>query len=160
MSNVAVAVTGHRPEKINNWVYVEHQLGMAFMDLQTDFVIQGMAAGVDLRSAKVAFRNNIPFWCVRPWAGHTPRVADKVDYDKALLHAERIVDVNPSLEYPGAWVYQDRNKWMVDHANIVVAVWDGTSGGTANCVKYAEKVGKRVWRIHPTNHVVGWLDAD
>lgn len=44
---------------------------------------------------------------------------------------------------------QLRNQYMVDHSDIVVAVWDGSSGGTANCVKYAESVGKRIIRLNP-----------
>jgi len=37
-----------------------------------------------------------------------------------------------------------RNRWMMDRANFVIAVWDGSSGGTANAVSYALKLGKRV----------------
>ena len=33
-----------------------------------------------------------------------------------------------------------RNEYMVDLADKIIAVWDGSNGGTANCVKYAEKV--------------------
>jgi uncharacterized phage-like protein YoqJ len=44
--------------------------------------------------------------------------------------------------YPGPWVMQRRNEWMVDHCDILYAFWDGTSGGTANCVKYAAQIGK------------------
>jgi uncharacterized phage-like protein YoqJ len=76
-----------------------------------------------------------------------------------MLHAERVVDVDPSEDYPGVWVYNKRNEWMIDHANVVVAVWDGTSGGTANAVKYAKKIKRPVWRIDPATHVVGWLNA-
>lgn len=157
MAHVA-AMTGHRPEKISNWVYVEHQIGMALMDNQIDVLIQGMAAGVDLRSARVAYRNRVPFICAKPWAGHKPRVADKNDYENALTHAKSVVDVDPSQEFPGNWVYQKRNEWMVDNADMVIAVWDGTSGGTANCVKYAQKREVPIWRIDPANHVVGWLE--
>ena len=32
-----------------------------------------------------------------------------------------------------------RNKYMVDNSSIVIACWDGTSGGTANCVGYAKR---------------------
>jgi len=44
---------------------------------------------------------------------------------------------------------QKRNEYMVDNSNIVIAVWDGTKGGTYNCVKYAEKLGKEVIIINP-----------
>ena len=52
---------------------------------------------------------------------------------------------------------QKRNEYMVDLADRVIAVWDGSKGGTANCVKYAEKVGKEIIRIEPYNreYIVG-----
>jgi uncharacterized phage-like protein YoqJ len=44
---------------------------------------------------------------------------------------------------------QKRNEYMVDNADIVIAVWDGTKGGTYNCVKYAEKLSKKIIVINP-----------
>lgn len=152
------AITGHRPEKITNWQFVEHQLYLAYKDLGVKTVIQGMAAGVDLTSAKIAYRNNIPFWAARPWAGHQPRKADALAYEKALKFAEKVVDVDPSEKYPGAWVYQKRNEWMVNHGDSLIAVWDGArSGGTFNCVKYAIKKKVPIWRIDPLTNKVGWM---
>ena len=46
---------------------------------------------------------------------------------------------------------QKRNEYMVDLADRVIVVWDGSKGGTANCVKYAENVGKKIIRIEPQN---------
>jgi uncharacterized phage-like protein YoqJ len=37
------------------------------------------------------------------------------------------------------WKMQKRNEWMVDNADYLVAVWDNSEGGTANCVRYARK---------------------
>jgi uncharacterized phage-like protein YoqJ len=60
------------------------------------------------------------------------------------------VIVSPYLEpetapfYKIAEAMQLRNIWMVDHADEVWAFWDGSKGGTANCVKYAERVNKPV----------------
>lgn len=44
---------------------------------------------------------------------------------------------------------QKRNEYMVDNADIVIAVWDGTSGGTGNCVRYAKKQNKNIIVINP-----------
>ena len=46
---------------------------------------------------------------------------------------------------------QKRNEYMVDKADIVIAVWDGSSGGTGNCVKYAQKVGKSIVKLNPVD---------
>ena len=47
------------------------------------------------------------------------------------------------------WLMQKRNEYMVDLADKVIAVWDGSKGGTGNCVRYAEKCGKEIIRIVP-----------
>lgn len=44
-----------------------------------------------------------------------------------------------------------RNKAMVDVADAVVAVWDGSSGGTANAVGYARHEHKDIVRINPAD---------
>jgi len=38
---------------------------------------------------------------------------------------------------------------MVDNCDKLVAVWDGTKGGTSHCVGYAKKQGKEIIRINP-----------
>lgn len=43
-------------------------------------------------------------------------------------------------------VMQKRNEYMVDHSDIVLAVWNGKKSGTENCIKYAEKWAKK-WNI-------------
>lgn len=161
-----IAITGHRPENIANWQFVETQLKHAFTDFQPEVVIQGMAAGVDLVAAKIAYQNKFPFWCAKPWKNHKGRMGGtrgytpswELFYEQALKHAERVIDVTDYEDYPGGFVYQVRNEWMVDHADMLVAVWDGTPGGTTNCVKYAVKQGLPIWRIDPATYKVGWYD--
>lgn len=44
---------------------------------------------------------------------------------------------------------QKRNEYMTDNSDIVIAVWDGSKGGTANCVRYAKKLNKEIIVINP-----------
>jgi uncharacterized phage-like protein YoqJ len=37
-----------------------------------------------------------------------------------------------------------RNHFMVDDSDIVVALWNGSDGGTANCVDYAREKHKEI----------------
>lgn len=153
-----VAISGHRPERIDNWQYVETQLKHAFFDLDARHVIQGMAAGVDLVSARFAYQMHIPYTAAVPWRGHTPRQEDRFQYEQALKHAAHIHYVSDALDFQGPWMYHDRNHWMVDHANVLIAVWDGRrAGGTYACTKYAIKKGVPVWHINPKEYKVGWL---
>ena len=38
---------------------------------------------------------------------------------------------------------------MVDHADFVLAVWDGSPSGTGMTTTYARSSGKTVWTIDP-----------
>lgn len=154
------AISGHRPEKIKDFDWVKEALKEAYLLLEVQKVIQGMAAGVDLTAAKVAHEMGIPYVCARPWAGHTARDGWKLTYASAIRNSEQVVDVDPSIKYPGVWAYQVRNKWMVDRADFVLAVWDGSDGGTANCVRYAWKVGKDVFNLNPKTEKCGFLDPE
>ena len=42
-----------------------------------------------------------------------------------------------------------RNRYMVDNSDKVFAVWNGTKGGTGNCVNYAKKKGKEIIGFNP-----------
>jgi uncharacterized phage-like protein YoqJ len=144
-----IAATGHRPEKIQEDEH-EFRLNIARHLRQGDCttLICGMASGFDLIAGTTALRIGIPVWAAKPWAGHGPRKADRSLYAEVLESASRVIDVHPAQVYPGAWVYQKRNEWMVDNAERVLAYWDGSSGGTANCVAYAEKVDKKLRNIY------------
>ena len=37
-----------------------------------------------------------------------------------------------------------RNEQIVDHADEVIAFWDGASRGTLSVIKYCEKMGKKI----------------
>lgn len=151
-----IAITGHRPEKLSSISFIEASLRKAYRDTAATLIIQGMAAGVDLMSAKIAYQMGLPWICAKPWEGHKPRRDDEINYQRAIDLAQEVVSVNPSLEYPGPWVYQKRNEWMVDNSEIVVAVWDGTKGGTFNCVNYAKKKKMPIYRIDPLTETGGW----
>lgn len=44
----------------------------------------------------------------------------------------------------------ERNRWMVDRADILLAVYDGSAGGgTAATVRYAQNKQKEIWLLDP-----------
>lgn len=72
--------------------------------------------------------------------------ADKTtEVDK--LENYKIKGYQELIYYPAKM--QKRNEYMVDNSDIVIAVWDGTKGGTYNCVKYAQKLEKKIIQINP-----------
>jgi uncharacterized phage-like protein YoqJ len=51
---------------------------------------------------------------------------------------------------PQKWKNFERNKWMSDNSEVVIAVWDGgKEGGTASAVRNAKKKGQKVIRFNP-----------
>jgi uncharacterized phage-like protein YoqJ len=100
-----------------------------------------MASGVDLWAADEARTLGIDLWAARPWSTHTPRRGDEELYGDILSAASKVVVVTSIDRYPGPWVYQKRNEWMVDNATNLLAYWSGKErGGTWNCIQYAKNV--------------------
>lgn len=145
-----VTITGHRPEDLENIEWVQEKLTNTILQLNPEQVYIGMAAGVDLLAGKICVENNIPIIACKPWAGHKPRYSDILTYNNILRAAQKITILNPSQEYPGAWVYMQRNYYMVDQADLTIAVWSGKkTGGTAACVQYAKKKPQPIIQLNP-----------
>ena len=144
-----VAITGHRPPKLNlTWdgrgpmdVGLVDLLCHEFDRLGTELVITGMALGVDLLAARAAWKMGLPFDAYVPFPEQPSRwpEASQARWRTALSLANDVRFIRESYQ-PGAF-YQ-RNEAMVDAADHVVAVWDGSTGGTAHCVNYARRVGR------------------
>jgi uncharacterized phage-like protein YoqJ len=151
-----VAFTGHRPDKIGGYdlpnptyMHVCQEIDRVLRELKPDKVISGMALGVDQWAANVALKLNIPFIAAVPFLGQEGKWPNKSQqlYKKMLEKAAEIVIVSEGGY--AASKLQIRNEWMVDRCDVLVAVFDGTSGGTANCVTYAKGKGKEIVFIKP-----------
>jgi uncharacterized phage-like protein YoqJ len=156
--------TGHRPQKLGGfdaavdirlrafaqYVLVRQQADAEVRDTGgVTAVISGMAIGWDMALAEAALEAGLPLIAAVPFQGQESRWPPDVRARyKGLLEAAARVEVVCEGGY-AAWKMQQRNIWMVDHGDRVLALWDGTSGGTANCVRYAVKEGRSVvnlWR--------------
>lgn len=42
---------------------------------------------------------------------------------------------------------------MVDMSNELIAIWNGTSGGTANCIKYAKETHSIISIMTPISFI-------
>lgn len=157
--NKVATITGHRPEDLfsaDEWV--KAALKEAYETLVPEKIIQGMAAGVDLWSAVVAWHCKVPYECAQPWAGHSPRKSDEYMYSWVLKHADKITVVNSSADYPGAFVYHVRNRYMIDNGDYLIAVWGGkTSGGTYAAIRYAQELERPILHINPKFKKTTWL---
>lgn len=152
-----IAVSGHRPEKIPDQEYCRGQIQKAFKSLQSSYIYVGMASGIDLLAGDVAIDLGIPYTAAKPWFGHKARKDDVALYNKVIHNAADIVAVSNTMSFPGKWIYGKRNEYMVDHAEMLLAVWDGTDGGTCNCIKYAMAQKQPIFRIDPLSQKAGWF---
>ena len=112
--------------------------------------IVGGALGVDTDAAAMAYVLGIPYTLAKPCVGHELRW--NTESQRKYRNMERLA-ANVVLVHNGPytpWCMQKRNIYMVDSCNLLIAVWDGSSGGTGNCVKYAESKKKKILRIDPS----------
>lgn len=141
--------TGHRPEDCESEEIVREKIRTALVELAPGTIITGMAAGYDLWLGLEALEAGIEVWAAKPWAGHRPRIDDQSQYARVIEGASKVVEVSPALDYPGPWVYHNRNEWMVDNANEGLAYWSGKkTGGTAACLRYAKSKYRKVTNIY------------
>lgn len=153
-----IAVTGHRPPRLN--------LGYAESDrkLLTEFagrtlsdmprpaaLIGGAAQGWDLACMHAALVLGIPVIAAVPFEGQESKWPEpsRAFYKEILSACD--VRVICTGGYAN-WKFHERDKWMVDNGDEVVALFDSVNvGGTAATVAYAHKQGVPV-----TNVWGGW----
>lgn len=116
--------------------------------LKPALVITGMALGWDTAIALACVRLGLPFLSALPFPKQASRWPQK-DQDRHafLLKRAALVVVIGSNELADADIraaMQWRNEFMVDHAQLVLACFDGSAGGTANCVEDARAQGKTI----------------
>lgn len=154
-----VAFTGHRPDKLGNWdplhpvvIRVKFAIQRVLIELWPKKVISGMALGVDQWAAQEAVLLGIPFVAVLPCDNPETRwpLPSQERYRELLKRAAEVVVVRPGPYHE--WKMDRRNEWMVDNCDLLIAVHDGSRGGTANCIAYAASKERDVRRL-------AWQDA-
>ncbi|MCI9458531.1 MAG: DUF1273 domain-containing protein [Oscillospiraceae bacterium] len=159
------AFTGHRPKKFP-WGYNEadarclalkktlaEEIAKLVEAGYTDF-LSGMAEGADTWAALavLALKKENPalkLHCVLPCEGQADgwSASARELYHSILEQADEVVYV--SREYQDGCMLK-RNRYLVDHAACLLAVYNGERrGGTAMTVRYARKLGREVSILNP-----------
>jgi len=172
MENKNCAFSGHRPSKFP-WKYNETDprciaLKAALTEQIENLVdrgvtgfLCGMAEGTDIYCAKIvlALREKNPalklkLHCILPCTSQAEKwsTSSQELYRSILERADSVVYV--SREYHKNCML-DRNRFMVEHAPILLAVYNGEHrGGTAATVRYAQKMGREIIVIDPITQSV------
>ena len=151
----ACSFTGHRPEKLKR-SYKEYicSLTNVIMDSYDEgfrIFISGMSRGIDLWAAHIilvlrSFHPEIRLVAAIPFDGFESRwdLEDRCIFQSILAQSDAACVVT---EVRAARSFQLRNVWMVDHSSRLIACWDGEAGGTANTIKYAQRMKKQILLI-------------
>jgi uncharacterized phage-like protein YoqJ len=158
-----IAFTGHRPNKLGNDYDLtspltkkiqlkiiesveEHFDSISWKELINSRMIwiTGMALGIDTLVALTAIECKIQFIaaisCVGQWSKWPKKSVEL--YDKILSNPLCTKYLVSNRTYFDGCM-DIRNKWMVDQLtepiDRLIAVHDGSKGGTYNCVEYAKK---------------------
>ena len=159
------AFTGHRPKSFP-WGYeesardclllkevLEAQITALAEQGVTDF-LSGMAQGVDLWSSQIVLdlqKKNpaLKLHCVLPCKGQDSKwtASAQERYRSILAQANEVIYVGQ--EYNRDCMLK-RNRYLVDHSSILLAVYNGTwRSGTGATVRYAQKLNREITIIDP-----------
>lgn len=138
------AATGHRPDKLGGYSpSVETQLVFFAIEMLDEIepkgMIVGMALGWDMAVAEACYLLGIPYHAYVPFVGQESKWPSPSRHLYVSLCSKALEYVVVSDGSYAVEKMQIRNRAMVDAAGEgVLALWNGTPGGTANCVKYAQ----------------------
>ena len=158
-----VCFTGHRPQTLkflwNEESEMCRALKMQIKNTITELIekenaihfISGMALGVDMICAEIVLElkktyPQITLECAIPCETQAARWSEiyRERYFNTIISSDK--ETLLQTQYTADCMMK-RNKYMVDKSDIVVAVWNGSKGGTANTVKYAKQSGKTIKQI-------------
>ena len=124
--------------------------------------ISGMSTGVDLWAAAAvvelaAEHPDVRLLAAVPFEGQESRwpLADRREYQRILAacHQVEVLYDRPATQEQASACYRNRNRWMVDRADTVLAVCPvdvaDSRTGTASTVRYARQKQRRILYIHP-----------
>lgn len=160
-----VAGTGHRMEKLGGYNSTTERKVLtvarqAIAELKPSKVISGMALGWDQALALTALENSIPLICAVPLKGFQRKwpMSSQHAFTDILACADEVVYVDELHGYalrgyaPGVYhpaKMNIRNRWMVDNSQMIAALWDGSRGGTGNCMEIVQQLrreSRNFWR--------------
>lgn len=142
-----IAATGHRPDKLGGYSHdVLDRLASVAVDYlqqnRPSGLITGMAQGWDTACALACMQLHIPYICAIPFLGQESKWPEQAQERYRLLVNAAFKSLLVCRGEYAVWKMHKRNEWMVDNCDRLVAMWDGSTGGTDSCLKYAVKKNK------------------
>ena len=167
MEKHKICFTGHRPKGLP-WGYDETKEScILFKRVMTSIIekaivngytyfISGMALGVDMICAEIVLElkkkyKNVMLECAIPCINQEKKWSSfQQERYRNILKKADVVNYVSETEYTNTCM-NDRNNYMVEQSDVVIAVWNGKPSGTGNAVKMAKNAGKKVRIVDPFN---------
>lgn len=164
-----IGITGHRNlGKDATRKFVAEQINSLLQGIKQEHentvALSALAEGADRLFAEVALRLGFRLEAVLPFEKYEQDFEPKASLPRfrhLLNKASKIhkmAYLNRSNE-----AYFAAGKWIVDHCDLLVAVWDGRpsagKGGTADVVHYAVSKGRAVVHVDIINEGVRHIQA-
>ena len=156
--------TGHRPEKLGITeetsdncldlkIRIREEVFSAIESGYTHF-ITGMARGTDIWAAEAVLEavysgfDSVKLYAAIPYPGQTEKWFswEQDRYDEILRLCEGVFLVSDKYS---TRCMAKRNEFLVNNCTRIIAVYNGSEGGTANTVAMAEKLGRDIVLIEP-----------
>ncbi len=164
--NQTACFTGHRPQKLP-WGFNENDVDclamkeIAKIEIQNAIInygithfISGMAIGFDMIAAELVLelKKDYPFItleCAIPCKEQDKlwRKQQKQRYKNILSQADKVTYVSDRPYFDGCM--QKRNKYMIDNSSVLIALFNGETGGTKQTVDYAKETNLTILTIKP-----------
>ena len=178
MKKTSCAFTGHRPTRfsfkydethpacIELKKVVAEQIDFLYRQGITDFYT-GCALGIDLWAGEAVLalaelHPEIKLHCIVPFAAQDQKWTSE---QQARYHAllDRSNDVVLTQEKYSEDCYYIRNRYLVDHADVVLAVYDmqaNKRSGTGYTVHYAQAQNKPIIAIDPDDFHISFSGSE
>ena len=161
-----ICFTGHRPKSLP-WGYDESKESCLLFksklrqEIESQiqqgnrYFISGLALGVDMIAAEIVleFKHKYPDVVLEgaipcPNQSERWRFADKLRYNKIVKSCD---STHLVCDHYTDDCMNERNRYMISQADIIIAIWNGKPSGTGNTVRFAKQKGCEVIIINPDN---------
>jgi len=155
-----LGITGHRPYKLSGYDDISNlsaplklKMELFFKEKSVTTLVSGMAQGVDQWAVEVALNLGIKVKALIPCINQEklwPFLSQARYYNLLTMieeHKGSVIYVSQE-EYQKGCMHR-RNLGIVNSSDELLAIWDGTKGGTQDCVRIASREGVLVTILNP-----------
>lgn len=151
--NLPCGFNEQNPNCIQLKALLKKEIEVLITEKEITHFISGMSLGVDQWAAEIVLelKKTYPYITLESAISYEEQAVDwRVDQQERYYTIARQCDTETILQ--GAYTTdckKKRNRYMVDHSQIVIAVWNGRLRGTGSAIKYARACNREIVCINP-----------